>query len=116
MALISFTVITVAFIAAIFFTWFFIHKSKEEERRLLIEKGIEPSKLSERGTFNINFPWLKIGCVIVFATLGLIVGVILSEERIVRWSSGGEPLMSMLIFGGIGMIIAHYLDTPNDKS
>lgn len=114
MALLSFTIITVAFIAAIFFTWFFIHKSREEERRLLIEKGVEPSELPERGTLSFNFPWLKIGCVITFASIGLMLGVILLEVNALR--GGGEPIIGMLILGGIGMITAHYLDKPNDKS
>lgn len=114
--MIPFTIITVAFIAAIFFTWFFIHKSREEERRLLIEKGVELSELPERGSFkfNFNFPWLKVGTVITSASIGLMIGVILIQQDLL--DNGGEPLLGILIFGGIGMIIAHYLDKPNDKS
>lgn len=109
----TFTVISVAFIAAAFFTWFFIHRSKEKERLLLIEKGVEYSQLPERASFSFNFPWLKVGIVLTSATIGLSIGILL-------WQMGydifeGAPFVLMVLFGGIGMIIAHHLDKPNDK-
>lgn len=109
----GFTIIAIVFIAAIFLTWFFIYKSKEEERRLLIEQGAELSDLPERGSFNFTFPWLKLGTVITLGSIGLTIGVILEEHRILH---GGEPLLGMLIFGGIGMITAHFIGNRDEKS
>lgn len=108
----TFTIISVAFIAAVFLVWFFIHRSKEKERLLLIEKGADFSQLPERGTFNFNFPWLKIGIVLTSATIGLGIGAVLFEMGL---RLEGAPFILMFLFGGIGMIIAHYLDKPNDN-
>ncbi|MDZ7773476.1 MAG: DUF6249 domain-containing protein [Balneolaceae bacterium] len=110
MELILLTILAIAFITAIFLTWFFIHKSKQEERQLLIEKGVDLSELPERGILNFNFPWLKIGCVLTIGSIGLLIGVIL-QDTIVK--GGGEPLLGMLIFGGIGMIAAHFIGNRN---
>jgi|SRR6056297_3336239 len=110
MELLAITIIAIAFITAIFLTWFFIHKSKEEERHLLIEKGVDLSELPERGIIpNFNFPWLKIGCVLTIGSIGLLIGVILQGTL----KGGGEPLLGMLIFGGIGMITAHFIGNRN---
>jgi len=111
MELILLTILTIAFITAIFLTWFFIHKSKQEERQLLIEKGADLSELPEKGISNINFPWLKIGCVLTLGSIGLLIGVILQDHNVLK--SGGEPLLGMLIFGGIGMITAHFVGNRN---
>lgn len=109
MELLAFTILAIAFIIAIFLTWFFIHKSKQEERQLLIEKGVDLSELPERGISNFNFPWLKIGCVLTLGSIGLLIGVILQGTL----KGGGEPLLGMLIFGGIGMIAAHFIGNRN---
>mgnify|MGYP000203421767 CR=1 FL=1 len=109
MELILLTILTIAFITAIFLTWFFIHKSKQEERQLLIEKDADLSELPERGISNVSFPWLKIGCVLTLGSIGLLIGVILQGTL----KGGGEPLLGMLIFGGIGMITAHFVGNRN---
>lgn len=110
--------IFIAFIVAVFLTWFFIHKSKEEERKLLIEKGVDIADLPDRKTFHFNFPWLKIGTIITFiATGGLISGILeFFVFKIPQEWLGLITVFSLFIFGGIGMITAHYLDKPNDKS
>ena len=106
------SIVLIVFIAAIFFTWFFIHQSKVEERRLLIEKDIDFSKLPDRGVLNFNFPWLKVGCVITSATIGLIIGIVFFKmgSRI-----GGLPFVLAVLLGGIGMMIAHFMGNPKDK-
>ena len=65
-----FVIIVVAFIIACFFAWFFTQKSKEDERRLLIEKGYSPSELPDRKSWNFSFPWLKIGVLIISISVG----------------------------------------------
>lgn len=111
-------VIVVAFIAATFFTWFFKFKSKEDERRILIEKGVDPSELPDRTSFNFSFPWLKIGIIITFIALGGFLGGLTEFYfvEIERNTEGFIFIFSMVLLGGIGMIIAHYIDQPNDKN
>lgn len=101
-------IIFIVFSTMAFFAWFFIHRSKEKERLLLLEKGFDPSELPERSTF--SFPWLKMGCVITSATIGLILGLFLLDFL------ADAPGIGMVLFGGIGLIIAHYVDKPHEKS
>lgn len=103
----SFAVIAVAFITALFLTWFFIHRSREQERRLLIENGATISELPDRKLFNFRFPWLKMGVVITSMSVGLITGGVLGETLL---DGINVAPVGMFLFGGIGMIIAHYLD------
>ncbi|MEX0646912.1 MAG: DUF3149 domain-containing protein [Balneolaceae bacterium] len=103
-----FTIIFVTFVIVAFLTWFFIHKSREKERLLLIEKGTDYSQLPDRKVFNFNFPWLKLGTVVTSITIGTGIGVIIMENG---GHEGVVPLL-MFLFGGIGMITAHYVDKP----
>ena len=105
MGQIIFTIIFLAFLAAAFLAWYFTHKSREKERMLLIEKGIEVPEQKGGWNFSFRFPWLKIGVLITAIAVGLIIGIILNEIT-------GErqfPPVMMLLFGGIGMIVAHYV-------
>lgn len=91
-----------------FFVWFNIHRSKERERLLLLEKGIDFSDWPERSSFNFN--WLKMGCLVTSATIGFILGFFLEDFF------SDAPAIGMFLFGGIGLIIAHYVDKPHEKS
>lgn len=91
-----------------FFVWYNIHRSKERERLLLLEKGIDLSDLPGRSSFSFN--WLKMGCLVTSATIGLILGLILED-----YFNDAAPI-GMFLFGGIGLIIAHYVDKPHEKS
>ncbi|CAN5213576.1 hypothetical protein BH23BAC3_BH23BAC3_13740 [soil metagenome] len=107
MSQITFTVIFLAFIIAIFLAWYFSHKTRANERVLLIEKGVEIPDSEKGWEFSFRFPWLKLGVLVTAIATGLFIGSIISEMSDLRIAF--EPLM-MLLFGGIGMIIAHYAD------
>lgn len=102
------TIIFIVFLIIAFFVWFFIHRTKERERLLLLEKGTDPSKLPYRSTF--SFPWLKIGCVVTSSVIGLIIGLRLENFQ------EGAAVIGIVLFGGIGLIIAHFVDQSDDKS
>ena len=106
MGQIIFTIIFLAFLVAIFLAWYFTHKSREKERMLLIEKGLEVPEDKGGWNFSFRFPWLKLGVLITAISVGLITGGIINELTETR--SEFVPIM-MLFFGGIGMIIAHYV-------
>lgn len=119
-------IVILFFFTAIFFTWFFIHKAKTKERLLLIEKGVELSSIPKRRRF--KFPWLKIGIVITCGSIGVLLGGFLEyfnlfkpEEntsimgRSILHSRGMISLLFMYIFGGVGMILAHYLSKKKDR-
>ena len=109
-------VVFMFFLAGVFFTWFFIHRARTKERMLLIEKGIDLSTLPKSGQFKVNFrfPWLKIGIIISCISLGCLIGVMYMHNY---KQEIGEmlPPTFMFLFGGIGMILAHYLDKPKPQ-
>jgi hypothetical protein len=104
------------FMAGLFLAWYFSHKARVKERMLLIEKGIDLSSLLKSGKFVINFsfPWLKLGILITSISIGCLLGVILwisikvNNLDTLTWTL-------MFTFGGIGMILAHYIDKPKAK-
>lgn len=98
------------FMVLIFLAWFFKHKSKEEERKMLIEKDIDVSELPERKTgrnsWKIQIPLLKIGVIIIALAIGVALGTILFQASHHRSYS----FAAIAFCGGIGLIIAHYID------
>lgn len=106
MGQVIFTIIFLAFLVAIFLAWYFTHKSRERERMLLIEKGLEVPEDNGGWNFSFSFPWLRLGVLITAIAVGLVIGGILNELTNMR--ADFTPIM-MLLFGGIGMIVAHYV-------
>jgi|AntRauTorcE11897_2_1112592.scaffolds.fasta_scaffold21308_3 hypothetical protein len=103
---ISQIIIILAIIAALFMAWFFSHKSKVEERRLLIEKGASITDLPESRKF--TFPWLKIGIFITTWALGVIITISIIQVFFDRMDEG--IIVSILIlFAGLGLIASHVL-------
>src|ERR1035437_2875064 len=103
----SIAILLMFFLIGIFLTWFFIHKAREKERLLLIEKGVDLSKLPISGKFRISFPWLKLGIIVTSTSFGLLLGVILSSIPFFEQITHGKlPLLFMFLFGGIGFILA----------
>jgi hypothetical protein len=102
MQTIAFALITIAFIAAGFFVWFFTFKAKQEERRFLIEKGYRLEDLPRTTSSKIQIPWMKVGIVLTLAAIGFLFALITGEAM---------AIMPLLIFGaGLGMIIAQAIE------
>lgn len=106
MSQITFTIIFLAFLTAGFLAWFFTHKSREKERLMLIEKGIDVPDKESGFSFSFRFPWLKVGIVITAISTGILMGVVVTT--LTDFHNDLVPVF-MLLFGGIGMIIAHYV-------
>lgn len=104
------------FMAGLFFTWFFAHRARAKERLLLIEKGIDLSSLPKSGNFKIYFPWLKLGIVITSISTGCLLSFLLiSFNGVSGDKAGGLVIILLFLFGGIGMILAHFLDKPKEQ-
>lgn len=106
--LIVLVVIFIFFAASILFGWYFIQQTKLKERILLSEKGIDINNLIPEEKKRSSW-WLRIGIVVISASLGLLLGIAID-------SSGTFPLITFFLFGGIGMIIAHYVDKPKNNN
>ncbi|MBN1388863.1 MAG: hypothetical protein JW965_10470 [Bacteroidales bacterium] len=101
------------FFAAITVSWVFYIKARNKERMAMIEKGVDaPDAFKEA-----KFPWLKIGIVII----GICMGVALVVLSFMFLPDLGSDfllvlmVLSGLFFGGIAMIIAHFLSRKEKK-
>jgi len=105
-------ILVIAFLMAVLLVWFFIHKAKSRERLLLIEKGMDVTKLNNgvRQFPKFQFPWLKIGILVFCSALGLIIGV-----SLFWYTEMFNPGLFFFAFAGIGMILAHYIDKPKKQ-
>ena len=90
-----------------FFGWFFYHKSKHEERKLLIEKGINPEEFSKTTQY-FKFFWFKLGMVVMGLGLGLFVIALLVNLHLIGQSDAIYPGILCLCGGG-SLVIANYL-------
>ncbi|MCC5904889.1 MAG: hypothetical protein JJU13_01665 [Balneolaceae bacterium] len=107
-----FTILSLAFLTAAFLAWYFTHKTREKERLIMLEKGMElPHSSENKKNFGFSFPWLKTGVLLVSLSIGLLIGLILEEHVGQYW---GAPPLFLVLFGGVGMIIAHFLDKKKD--
>lgn len=108
-------VIVFFFSASFLFAWYFIQKTKMKERLLFLEKGIDINNLIPKEKPKSNY-WLKIGIIIISASLGLLSAISIESLQILpKYYNGALPLIFLFLFGGIGMIIAHYADRPKEQ-
>ena len=101
---ITLSIVFIFFMAGVFFTWFFSHKAKVKERIMMIEKGMDLPVARQSRIFEANFPWLRIGIVVIGMGIGIILGV--------NYHDYGMAMGGIFLFGGIGMFLANFLDRP----
>ncbi len=105
----------IAFFAAITLSYIYYIRARNKERLALIEKGTDaPDAFREK-----KFPWLKIGIVITGVSIGVLLVLIVFLTAPDNTIEGEIVLILMvvsgLIFGGISMIIAHFVDRKNKE-
>lgn len=113
------TLIWLVFFACIFLGWYFYLKARNKERMALIEKNADVSEIFKVREIRFRFPWLKLGMIITGVGLGLCLTIVLMVfpeiENIINETGGIVPIALMLFFGGVGTVVAHYLDKPKDR-
>lgn len=97
-----------AMIICIALVRYFTNRAKHKERMLMIEKGITPPY----GSINPSqFPWQKIGIVIIGISIGLVIISILASMGALRDNSTtAVPLAVLGICGGLSMVVANRFD------
>ena len=92
--------IWLSFIISVILAYFYYLKFRNKERSLLIEKGVDLTKIEKR-----KFPGFLIG----FTLLGIGIGFFLGLSNLPIF-----PIeATTVIFGGIGLIVGHILDKKN---
>ena len=116
---IDLALVWLGFFASIFLGWYYFLKARNKERMALIERDKDVSEIYAKREFRLRFPWLKLGMLITGIGLGLTFAVLLSSDPMwaetIRKTDGAAIIAMMLLFGGISMVIAHYIDRPKNK-
>lgn len=111
--------IWLGFFASIFLGWFYFLKARNKERMALIERDKDVSEIYAKREITFRFPWLKLGMLVTGIGMGLTITVALSFSPVIKdfihGNGGMVPISLMLLFGGISMVVAHFIDRPRTK-
>lgn len=109
----SITLVWLGFFACIFFGWYYYMNARNKERMALIEKNVDVSEIFKKREIQFSFPWLKLGMILIGIGIGFCITILITTMVHELKSLGDEIFIgSMLFFGGLGLVIAHYLDKP----
>jgi hypothetical protein len=106
------------FFTAVVLSWYFYLKARNKERMARIEKGLDVPAIKSEQEINTRGPWLKIGILLTGIALGITIAsiiVINIDGMYLKIPFQALMLICGLLFGGISMIIAHFVDRPAGK-
>ncbi len=107
------TLVWLAFFACIFFGWYFYLQARNKERMALIEKNANAAEIFKKREFNFKFPWLKLGMIVLGMGIGLFIPVVYDATGLeTRVPEGMLVIGGMMIFGGLGLVIANFIEKP----
>jgi hypothetical protein len=96
-----------------FLSYFFYNKAKQEEKKLLIERGVDPNKFVK--SQKKDSYWLtKLGIVLIGLAVGLIIIVILVNFHMTGNSDAIYPAI-ITTSVGISLIIANRMKKKNNE-
>ena len=112
------------FFASVFLGWYYFLQARNKERMALIERDKDVSEIYAKREIRFRFPWLKLGMLVTGIGFGFslslvlwIVGRIVGSEwgNFINRTTGMVPIALMILFGGLSMVIAHYIDKPKNR-
>jgi len=112
----SITLVWLGFLASIVLGLYFYFSARHKERMALIEKNADLTEIFKVREFRFQFPWLKLGMIILGVGLGLIAVVVIANQPeiknltqdLIEMLAGGI----LLISGGLGLVIGYFIEKP----
>jgi O-antigen/teichoic acid export membrane protein len=111
----------IGFFTSIILSYYFYLKFKNKERLALIEKGVDIAEILKKADAPFRFPWLRLGMLVLGMGIGLFAGylvIFFSPPPFLRTQNSSEVvimLSSLLIFGGLGLVIGDHLERSRNK-
>jgi hypothetical protein len=99
----------IIFVVFLFLAWFFVKKAKFKERITLIEKGIDIKNLDLLYDSKSYSPWLRIGIIISGTALGALFTALIQPH----FQQTRQAII--LLFLGISVVLAYFIDSLKDK-
>ncbi len=115
------TLTWISFFSAIILSYYFYLRFRNKERMALIEKGVDVSEIFKPREFNFKFPWLRLAVLVIGIGTGILftylfIAFISPNLTGPRHQFDSMILIfSLLIFGGISIIIGNYLERQRNK-
>ncbi len=113
-----FIIVCFGFLIAVVLGWYFYIVARNKERMALIERDKDVSEIYSRKGNNTKIPWLKIGLLLTGIGFGFCVAIGLYMIPQIRpiFSDVGPalPIALMILFGGLGIILGHYLEKSSE--
>ena len=110
------TLVWLGFFASVFFGWYYYLQARNKERMSLIERDKDVSEIYAKREIRFRFPWLKLGLLITGIGFGFTITVLMMMnpmlEQFVNRMDGMVQGATIILFGGISMVVAHYIDKP----
>lgn len=111
--------IWLGFFASVFLGWYYFLQARNKERMALIERDKDVSEIYAKREVGFRFPWLKLGMLVTGIGVGLTTVIILSLnpmwDNLIKKTDGAAIFAFVLLFGGVAMVIAHYIDKPKSN-
>jgi hypothetical protein len=92
----------------LFLAWYFVRRARFNEKISLIEKGIDIKDLNLIEDKKSYSPWLRLGIIITGTALGVLF------VAITRFNPGVQEAV-VLLFTGISVILAYFIDAPKGQ-
>jgi len=109
------TIVWLAFIACIFFGWYFFLQARHKERIALIEKNADVAEIFKPRESRFRFSTLKFGMTIFGVGFGIILAVFMSVNGSLHSLIAPLAFGFMLLFGAIGSLIAYFIEKPKKQ-
>jgi len=108
-------VVWISFMLCGFLAWYFSHKAKHEERKLLIQQGMDVREPSRKESNRMKFPWLKLGVIIIGLSIGMGIIAVLANLELLGHSDA-IYLAILGMCGGISLVVAYYIDRDKKQA
>jgi hypothetical protein len=90
------------------------YRTRKTERMAMITAGLDPFADKKPMPDAGSMKSLKYGITLFFIGMGLVFGMIVSTNS--GLSSEGVVLSSVLMFGGLGLLIFYYIKSKKEKN
>ncbi len=110
-----------AFFTAIILSFYFYLRFRNKERMALVEKGVDISEIFKARNFSFKIPWLRLGILAIGIGFGIFVAYLIIVFAPPTFAGNNQQyigiilMFSLLIFGGIGIVLGNFLEKSRDK-
>ena len=116
------TLTWIGFFTACVLSYYFYQRFRNKERMALIDKGVDVSEIYKSRDISFKFPWLRLGILVLGIGSGILVAYLLidqlpmpSRDQSYQQSVSIILTFSLLIFGGLGLILGNVFERIGKK-